>query len=114
MTTTNESERQRLTSDHLFFAASGRILQTEKRILRRFLRRLPEFDDLEYNYCGVGNRNPNADSLNWQPGPSSNAQAHHLLRLIIPPLIGHSQCSFPVEPYQKDAVECEAEGTPGN
>jgi hypothetical protein len=75
---------------------------------------MPELDALEYSYGGVCNRNPNGDSLNWQPGPGSNAEADHLLRLIIPPLIGHSQCSFPQETYQKDEEECEAEGMPVN
>src|SRR4029077_8292529 len=94
--TTNDNA---LASDRLFFVASGRVLQTEKRSFRRFLRRMPELDDLEYSYSGVCNRNPNRDGLNWQPGPGSDAEAYHLLRLIIPPLIGHSQCSLPQETY---------------
>src|SRR5262249_55719374 len=79
--------REKCGERHAYFGNRTLVLQTKKRMFGRLLRRQPELYNFKHNRGGVGHRDPDADSLDWESGPGTNAQTYHLFRLIAPPLI---------------------------
>src|SRR6266699_4217088 len=68
---------------------------TQECVPHRPLRRLPDLNHLEHDHRRIGDCNPDAHGLDWQPGPRPNKQAHHLLLLVTPPAVRNGQGRLP-------------------
>src|SRR4030095_1834905 len=96
------------------FGCEPLFSDSKKRFQGAGAQSLPNLDHFISDNGSKGHGQPDADSLDRQPGPCSDLQADETIAAIFPPAIRQSERHFPKQADKKKQKKREAEGAPGN